>query len=192
MQALKDNFPGFSSEQLYTRRIDGKTFYDHVLAGKVLNTEKKGCFKMGCLFYGDLRRKYKDGDDPEVLMAEVKVDETEIVRPRLFKAMVAAMKTIPNRSALVEFLDVEEKPNHHELVGVLKWCLQQHASVSPEQLTPLALEWFCIDLEYINKLEDRAMRGGLFLTNLTGLTPLLAPWRHTSLARAVATGVGAS
>ena len=134
VQALKDNFPGFSSEDLYSKRIDGKTCYDHVLEGKQANTGESKAFKMGRKFYQNLRKRYKGGDDPEQELAEIKVDETQVVRPRLFKAMVQAMKTVPNRSSLLELLEVEEAPNHKELVGILKWTLQQTPSVSPEQL----------------------------------------------------------
>ena len=79
VQALKDNFPGFSSEGLYSKRIDGKTCYDHVLEGKQANTGESKSFKMGRKFYQNLQKRYRGGDDSEKELAEIKVDEAQSV-----------------------------------------------------------------------------------------------------------------
>ena len=125
VQAVWDSFRGCQNEDLHSKKIDGATVYDHVLAGKK-NDEQKNSLKMGRKYYNDLRSKCNNEKDA---LAVLECDKSLDVKPRLFKAMCAAMKSAPNRSALLELLEVEEAPNHKdnvkESLGILKWRVQQ-------------------------------------------------------------------
>jgi len=140
--AVRDNFAGMGNAQIYSKMLEGKTLYQVVLEAKVRNMQEPGSVRTGRNFYQELRNKYAG---EESVVKQLKVLDTSLdINTTLFKAMVMAKRTPPNRAAMIEFLETAEMPNQSVVVGVLKRAVERRPSVSCDQLTAgmAVLRWF--------------------------------------------------
>ena len=130
--AIRDNFPGWASEDLYCKLVDGLTLYAVVLADKKRNHEKKGAVTMGGKYYDILRQKYRADDDVRSLLKAT--DANARIRPALFEAMRKALRKPPMRGPLQSYVDCCAEATQAEVVGILRWVASMRPSLSSEQL----------------------------------------------------------
>ena len=68
VKCMRDNFPNFSEEQLYSKRYNGKTLYGRIMDDKMKEeAEGKDSVKFGKIYFAERRRECGDVDDIEEL-----------------------------------------------------------------------------------------------------------------------------
>ena len=130
--AIRDNFPGWDSGDLYARLVDGVTLWQKILTDKTKNAQKKGTVTMGMLYYDVLRTKYRDQESVEKQLTAT--DPQARVNPKLFDAMLKSQRKPPQRGSMIFYLQTCERLAQGEMVGVCRWMLKLRPSLSAEQM----------------------------------------------------------
>ena len=130
-KSLADNFKYMSAAEIDGTVRQGMTLRQRLMRDKQQPLDSPGSVAFGKCYYQALRDLYADGNKVEVLL---RPDPSLEVRQELVEAATAALKHLPNRSMLVQFLKVTTALNQAEFVGVLRWMMSLHPSASSDQL----------------------------------------------------------
>ena len=130
-KAIADNCKGMSAQEIDSVLVNGCTLRQQVHKDKAKNLEQPGIVTMGRRYYHGLRESYATADNPRTCLQVTDANET--INDTLFKAMLSTKKNPVNRGPFLNWLQIAEKPNQAELIGVLRWCMDLQPSVSGEQ-----------------------------------------------------------
>lgn len=123
LKCLRDNFEGFSEEEIYSKTIDGQTLYNRLLADKTLEAlDPAGCtVKFGKRYFMKLRSEYGNDGIGEKLSVN---DEIVECSPKLIEAVDASRSAQGGRDMLVQWLQTAGLPNQTEMVGLVSHLLE--------------------------------------------------------------------
>lgn len=130
-KAIADNCKGMSAQEIDSVTVNGLTLRQQVQKDKARNLETPGSITMGRRYYQALREAYATTENPRSLLQVA--NSHEVVNDTLFKAMLSCKRNPVNRGPMLNYLQIAEKPNQAELIGILRWCFDLQPSASAEQ-----------------------------------------------------------
>lgn len=133
-KCIRDNFDGFSEEQLYSKRVAGQTLYQKLFRDKSLEAANPcdSPVKFGKNYFSKLRLDYSADDMAEGLDV---ADESVLASPKLLEAVTASRSGTGARDKLVQWLQAAGLPNQTELVGLLSHLLELRPRSGGSQFT---------------------------------------------------------
>jgi len=130
-KAISDNCKGMSAQEIDSVLVNGCTLRQQVYKDKAKNLESPGIVTMGRRYYSSLREAYATAENPRTRLQVT--DPNETISDTVFQAMLSTKKNPVNRGPMMNLLQIGEKPNQAELIGILRWCMDLQPSVSGEQ-----------------------------------------------------------
>lgn len=118
LKCIRDNFTGFSEQEVHHVKVDGQSLHEKLLSDKRLAGEKsKLAPKFGKVYFANLRKQYERQSQGDGALDVL--DDTLPISPLLFAAVDASRAAVPSRDKLVQYCQVTQViPNQSEVVGL--------------------------------------------------------------------------